>query len=358
MVGYPVGGAPFPDVLLLTHDARQHRAQTEAAQPTAVNTFHVCSLAATMRGAISSRRRLPPTIRSWPRRRPLARLSCACWNAVWNGWAMRLCESRTVTGRFQRRRDGMPGPPSTVAFPAVNRLVAGSSVRRHGKLTPWRHEELTPRDRRKAGIATDMEGARLSAGVGCVGRGDAGAGGGDGDGAFAPIGLGDEADIRRAGVQPQYGEAVPCSGRLDGDSAAAPQAAARRAGGVAGRALSAASRRLRRSAPGSAARARNHRVAAHGGACGVTVAPGAAGRGAGLPAVRDGAGPAAADRFWGHHSGDRRRPDAGASVRGDVGLFAAAVCAGFSARAPIGLVRRHGRRVSALRRGAAGGAVR
>lgn len=61
-----------------------------------------------------------------------------------------------------------------------------------------------------------------------MGRGDAGAGGGDGDGAFAPIGLGDEADIRRAGVQPQYGEAVPCSGRLDGDSAAAPQAAARR----------------------------------------------------------------------------------------------------------------------------------
>jgi len=97
-----------------------------------------------------------------------------------------------------------------------------TAVRRHGKLTPWRHEELIPGDRRKAGVATDMEGARLSTGVGCVGRGDAGAGGGDGDGAFAPIGLGDEADIWRAGVQPQYGEAVPCGGRLDGDSAAAP----------------------------------------------------------------------------------------------------------------------------------------
>jgi hypothetical protein len=88
------------------------------------------------------------------------------------------------------------------------------------------------------------------------------------------------------------------------------------------------------------------------------VAPGAAGRGAGLLAVRDGAGPAAADRFRGDHRGDRRRPGAGASVCGDLGLFAAAVCARLPARAAISLVRRHRGGVPALWRGAARWAVR
>jgi hypothetical protein len=38
---------------------------------------------------------------------------------------------------------------------------------------------------------------------------------------------GDHFDCRsRAGMQPQYGEAIPCGGRLGSDSPAAPQAAA------------------------------------------------------------------------------------------------------------------------------------
>ena len=52
-------------------------------------------------------------------------------------------------------------------------------------------------------------------------------------------------------------------------------------------------RQLRCGAPGSVARARDCGVAAHGGAGGSAIAPG----GAGLRAVRDGAGAAAADRL-------------------------------------------------------------
>jgi transposase len=53
---------------------------------------------------------------------------------------------------------------------------------------------------------------------------------------------------------------------------------------------------------------------------------------------------------WGDHGADRRDRGAGASVRGNLGLLATAVCPGLPARAAIGLVRRHGGRIPALRR--------
>ena len=191
-----------------------------------------------------------------------------------------------------------------------------------------------------------------------MGGEDACAGRGRGGGAVAQIGLGDKADCRRVGVQPEYGEAISCGGRLGGDSPGAPQAASRQARRVAGGALSSASRQLRCGAAGPVARARVDGVVADGGARGSAVTPGAASRGAGLSAVRDGAGQAAADRLWRDHGADRRRAGAGAPVCGDAGLLATAVCPGLPARAAIGLVRRHGGRVPALWRGAAGGAVR
>ena len=43
------------------------------------------------------------------------------------------------------------------------------------------------------------------------------------------FGLGDKADCRGVGLQPEYGEALLVGGRLDGDSAAAPAAASGRA---------------------------------------------------------------------------------------------------------------------------------
>jgi hypothetical protein len=55
-------------------------------------------------------------------------------------------------------------------------------------------------------------GRSSSAGVGSV----------EGEDAVAPIGLGDEANCRRVGVQPERGEALSGDGRLDGDSPAPP----------------------------------------------------------------------------------------------------------------------------------------
>src|SRR5215469_8463348 len=110
---------------------------------------------------------------------------------------------------------------------------------------------------------------------------------------------------------------------------------------MAGAALSAAPRQLRRGPPGPAARAWVDSVIADGGARSRAAASGAASRGAGLRAVRNSAGPAAADRLWRDHGVDRRRAGAAASVCGDLGLFATSVCPGLSARAAIGLVRRH-----------------
>src|SRR6266851_188870 len=151
------------------------------------------------------------------------------------------------------------------------------------KTDPLTTSGTDPSERRRDD--RDVAGAKLSTGVGSVGGEDAGTGRGGGGGAVAQIGLGDEADCRGVGVQPEYGEALSGGGRLAGDARAAPQAASRRARGVAGGALSPASRQLRCGAPGPVARARGHGVAADGGAGGSATAPGAASRGAGLPAV-------------------------------------------------------------------------
>jgi hypothetical protein len=74
MVGYPVVGAPFPDVLLLTHDVSRDRAQTEAARHRPRSTVpRLLSRRVDTRDLVTARQ-LPPATRSRPRRRPLARL--------------------------------------------------------------------------------------------------------------------------------------------------------------------------------------------------------------------------------------------------------------------------------------------
>src|SRR5215469_2918098 len=100
---------------------------------------------------------------------------------------------------------------------------------------------------------------------------------------------------------------------------------------MAGAALSAAPRQLRRGPPGPAARAWVDSVIADGGAGGRAAASGAASRGTGLRAVRNTSGPAAADRLWWDDDIDRRGAGAGARICRDTGLLAASVCPGLPA---------------------------
>ena len=98
---------------------------------------------------------------------------------------------------------------------------------------------------------------------------------------------------------------------------------ARRAGGLAGGAVSPTSRQRRRRAPGLGARERAGGEPAHGRAGGEGAAPGAAGGGAGDAALRDAARASAAGRFRRDAGFDRRREGAALSVRGDAWLFPA-----------------------------------
>ena len=97
---------------------------------------------------------------------------------------------------------------------------------------------------------------------------------------------------------------------------------------------------------------------AHGRAGGGASAPGAARRGAGDGALRDPAGPAAADRLRPAARRDRRRSAAGVVLRGDARLFAPRPRPGLSRRAPGALVRGDGERLRGVRRRAGGGAAR
>ena len=183
-------------------------------------------------------------------------------------------------------------------------------------------------------------------------RADASTGGSRGDAAAADAGLGDEADRAGAGLQPQHRASAICAKAAGSRTARDRDGSAGGSGAVAGRALPAAPRQRRRGAPGAGCASTGIAVSLRT----VERAVRALRRELSAPrpgdgALRDAAGPAAADRLRRDARvtvGDERLQ--GPPVRRDAGLLAPPLRCRVPARAPVGLARGHGRRVPALRR--------
>ena len=241
--------------------------------------------------------------------------------------------------------------------PARARRPPAGGVGRHHKLTPWRHEELTPSKRGEGDEPTRQRGKAADGGP--AEEEDADAGRGRGDAAAARAGLGHEADRGRVRLQPEHGEALPRAAAA-GRRYRRPE----RAKALDGLEDWLAERFRRHRGNADVVRQEllaEHgirRQPAHGRAGGGASAARAGGRGAGDGALRDAAGPADADRLRRDARGDRRRDGPGLPVRRDARLLAPALRPGVPARAAGGWFDGIEGAFRALRRGAGRGPAR
>lgn len=160
------------------------------------------------------------------------------------------------------------------------------------------------------------------------------------------------------GLEPQHGARVPDAKRLAADGRGGRLRRAGPALLVAGRGFAPASRQCRRGARGPGGPALHPRQPVCRAARRRAAAMRAARRGRGHRALRDRAGPAAADRLGRHCRAPRRGDAAHPPVHGHAGLQPALLRDEVSGRAPIAVAPRPGRSVPALWRRAAGRVAR